>query len=238
MLTIDRFESDFVLCENLDGAIVKLRADQLPDNAREGDVIIQANGKYEIDQNETNNRRKAASAKILSVSANKRRSSLVDMLTKSTSPVSATALAKYFGVSRQIIVGDVALLRASGENILATPRGYVIDRNNFTGLVKTIACHHTSEEQLKNELYLIVDNGGVVLDVIVEHPVYGQLSGMLMISSRFDVDQFIEKMSKNDASPLSTLTGGVHLHTIRCSDQDVWSRICKSLSHAGILFEN
>ena len=116
-----------------------------------------------------------------------RRENILNEIKKSNKPISATYLAKLFGVSRQIIVGDIALIRASGTNIIATPRGYVLDKN-INESVYTIAVKH-NVEHLADELYTIVDYGAEVVDVIVEHPVYGQLSGSLHLTSRYDVDE-------------------------------------------------
>ena len=109
------------------------------------------------------------------LSAQERRRQISARLCRAGNPVSAAALAQEFSVSRQIIVGDVALLRASGADITATPRGYLLGHAG-TGLVRTAACSHTPED-MGRELYAIVDAGCEVLDVIVEHPVYGQLAG-------------------------------------------------------------
>ena len=144
--------------------------------------------------------------------AESRRQNIIRMLTGSTGPVSAGKLAGMFGVSRQIIVGDIALLRASGVDITATPRGYVLSKGS-EGIIHRIPCRHRPEE-MKEELQILVDNGCLVRDVIVEHPVYGQLVGQLDIATRYDVDEFISKVMRSDAAPLSDLTGGIHLHTI------------------------
>ena len=58
--------------------------------------------------------------------AEERRQAIRELLQNSKQPVSASVLAARFAVSRQIIVGDIALLRAAGADISATPRGYVI----------------------------------------------------------------------------------------------------------------
>ena len=56
----------------------------------------------------------------------KRKDNIIQKLQSTDSPVSASSLAKEFGVSRQIIVGDIAILRAEGHDISSTPRGYVL----------------------------------------------------------------------------------------------------------------
>ena len=167
--------------------------------------------------------------------AESRRQNIIRILTGSTGPVSAGKLAGMFGVSRQIIVGDIALLRASGVDITATPRGYVLTKGS-EGIIHRIPCRHRPEE-MKEELQILVDNGCLVRDVIVEHPVYGQLVGQLDIATRYDVDEFISKVMRSDAAPLSDLTGGIHLHTIFCPDEEVYRRVLEKLRKSGFLFE-
>lgn len=162
-----------------------------------------------------------------------RRQAILDRLRTADRPVSASALAARLNVSRQIIVGDIALLRAGGAEISATPRGYVLPRAT-DGITRTIACRHTLA-QTGQELDILVDNGCTVLDVIVEHPVYGQLTGQLQISSRYDVEQFLARIRDSDAAPLSMLTGGLHLHTLCCPNEDAYTRACAALKAAGLL---
>ena len=162
-----------------------------------------------------------------------RRTAVARALEEAEGPVSAAALAQRFSVSRQIIVGDIALLRAGGAHILATPRGYVLERRR-AGVERTVACVHTPE-QMEAELTAIVDAGGEVVDVIVEHPVYGQLTGILGLSSRYDVGEFIRRVEIHGARPLSDLAGGIHLHTIRCRDEKSFERVQKALAKAGFL---
>ena len=145
-----------------------------------------------------------------------RRAAILSVLERTDHPVSAAALAREFSVSRQIIVGDVALLRAGGLSIAATPRGYMLPEEH-SGLVRTLACRHRAD-QMEDELNAIVDQGCTVIDVIVEHPIYGQLTGPLQLSSRYDVIQFVDRCRQSDALPLSNLTEGIHLHTISCPD--------------------
>lgn len=165
-----------------------------------------------------------------------RREKIAELLKNSAAPISATLLAKQMHVSRQVIVGDVALLRASGISVLATPRGYIYEKKDDgdSGRLFTIACSHNADEMQK-ELYTIVDNGAYVLDVIVEHPIYGQLTGQLNIESRFDVDEFIKNIKLNNAPPLSKLTDGVHLHTIKCKDEETYKRILLELKNEKLL---
>lgn len=165
-----------------------------------------------------------------------RRAAIARYLEESEKPVSAAKLARTFSVSRQVVVGDVALLRAGGMEISATPRGY-IRAGRATGLRRTLACCH-SAGQMANELNAIVDHGCVVVDVIVDHPIYGQLTGPLQLASRYDVSQFIARCQKYAAAPLSQLTGGVHLHTILCPDESAFHRTEDALRKLGILLED
>lgn len=170
------------------------------------------------------------------MNAIKRREQIKELLLTSTQPIPANQLAKQFSVSRQVIVGDIALLRAYGIDIIATPRGYMLSNNEEISnkIVKTIACKH-GLDKLKNELYTIVDNGGIIIDVIVEHPVYGQLTGPLHLISRYDVDEFVKKVNDENVQPLSSLTDGIHLHTISCSDEKILERIMEELKKQDIL---
>lgn len=164
--------------------------------------------------------------------AEERRKRISQTLTEQQ-PISAATLAGQFSVSRQIIVGDIALLRASGMDIVATPRGYQLGERS--GLLRTVACLHEDEEGLEKELLAMVDNGCTVIDVVVEHPLYGEISGQLSLSSRYDVQQFMEK-SRNVA-PLASLTKGVHIHNLRCPDEEAYQRVCQALRELGILYQ-
>ena len=167
--------------------------------------------------------------------AEQRRQAILNTLRQSDQPVSAGVLAERFSVSRQIVVGDVALLRATGADITATPRGYVMQRSP-AGLLRQIVCRH-SASGMEAELNAMVDNGCTVLDVIVDHPVYGQLTGPLQLSSRYDVQQFLDRCAQSDARPLSDLTEGIHLHTISCPDEASWQRVLDALRRMHILIE-
>ena len=167
--------------------------------------------------------------------AEERRQAILEHLRQASRPVSAGYLAERFSVSRQAVVGDVALLRAAGADISATPRGYVILKAG-RGLVRRVACRHDAAG-MEAELNAMVDQGCSVLDVIVEHPVYGQLTGPLQLSSRYDVGQFIARCAESDARPLSDLTGGIHLHTLSCPGEDAFRRAREALGALGVLWE-
>lgn len=162
-----------------------------------------------------------------------RREKILRLLESAKGPVSANRLAEHFGVSRQIIVGDVALLRASGAAVSATPRGYVLGQENGE-IIHTVACCH-APEQTERELNIMVDNGCTVRDVIVEHPIYGQLTGQLELKSRYDVRQFLNRSARGDVMPLSALTAGIHLHTLLCPDEASYARVLQELEEAGLL---
>lgn len=168
------------------------------------------------------------------MTAEERRTALLSAITQSAKPLSASALAARFGVSRQLVVGDVALLRAGGASITATARGYVANRQH-TGLQRQVACRH-DVSGTERELLIMVDNGCTVLDVIVDHPVYGQLTGSLQLSSRYDVQQFI--LRSDSAPPLSLLTEWVHVHTLSCPDEAAFLRVRSALAEAGFLLED
>lgn len=169
--------------------------------------------------------------------AEERRQKIIILLKESDRPLSASWLAASFQVSRQIIVGDIALLRAQGHSIYASPRGYLYQHNSPSKNIRTIACKHASG-QTEAELNICVDNGCRVLNVIVEHPLYGQLTGELLLSTRYDVRQFIELFEKNKAHSLCELTNDIHLHTLECPDDQSYQRVCEELNQLGILIRN
>ena len=151
-------------------------------------------------------------------------------------PLSASALAAQCAVSRQIIVGDIAILRSVGHAIDATPRGYLlrIPEKEQNGCIRTFVCCHDADG-MTEELNTIVDFGCTVCDVAVEHPVYGTLTGELRLSSRYDVAVFTRKNKESDALPLSILTEGVHAHTVRCPNEEIAEQVRAALAQKGYL---
>ncbi|MCL2404058.1 MAG: transcription repressor NadR [Defluviitaleaceae bacterium] len=165
-----------------------------------------------------------------------RRVHVLDAISNHTRPVSASLLARELNVSRQVIVGDVALLRAQGHEIIATARGYMIPSFNETNqYLGKIVCQH-SPEKTQDELYVIVDLKAEVINVIVEHGFYGEITGSLNLASRKDVDAFIRKVNSSEIKLLSELTMGIHLHTIACRDKNHFNEVCKALETGGYLY--
>lgn len=171
------------------------------------------------------------------MTGNERREFIVQLLKKSTQPIKGQDIADQTNVSRQVIVTDMALLKTRNEPIIATNRGYLYlhEQPEDHLFRRVIVCHH-SPDRTKEELDRIVDCGVTVVDVIVEHPVYGDLTGSLRLSSRYDVEQFLLTISKHEASLLSELTDGVHLHTIEADAIEKLDAACDALRDAGILY--
>ena len=124
----------------------------------------------------------------------------------------------FTGVSRQVIVQDIALLRAVNKDILATTKGYVLYSQ------QTEACHRIyyvnhSDDAIADELNTIVDNGGKVLDVIIEHEIYGQITANLILENRRDVAEFCDRLKHSNAKPLNIIAGGTHYHTVEARSE-------------------
>ncbi|SET37844.1 hypothetical protein SAMN05216389_11015 [Oceanobacillus limi] len=169
----------------------------------------------------------------------KRRSLILEWLQNNSEPITGKALAEKTNVSRQVIVQDISLLKAKGEPIIATSRGYVYfkENNKMAKQSRIIVVSHRAEETA-DELYTLVDIGVSVKNVMVEHPIYGDLTGSLMLKNRRDVDQFINELEKTNASLLSKLTEGVHLHTIEADTEEQLDEACEALREAGYLLES
>ena len=146
--------------------------------------------------------------------------------------VSGTALAKELGVSRQVIVQDIALLRSSGKQILSTNRGYLFNQENRP--TRVFKLHHTPET-CEEELNLIVDNGGHVEDIFIYHKVYNVVKADMGIHSRRDVARFMEQIRSGKSSLLSMVTAGYHYHTVSADTQETLDEIYEQLEKHGFL---
>ncbi|EUJ19693.1 transcription repressor NadR [Listeria aquatica] len=162
-----------------------------------------------------------------------RREAILDWLKHTSEPISGGELAKRTDVSRQVIVQDISLLRAMEQPIISTPQGYMMAKESKR-IQRIIACNHTKEEA-ETELNMLVDYGVSVIDVIVDHPIYGELTGNLHLNSRFDVEKFIYKLKNTDALMLSGLTNGLHLHTVEADTEEQIDKAIEILAEMGIL---
>lgn len=158
--------------------------------------------------------------------AEERRKEIVGFLMSEEKPVSGAVLSERFGVSRQIIVQDVSVLKASGYDILSTHNGYIIRSSPLAERVFKV--HHTTE-QTEDELNCIVDLGGTVVDVFVWHKVYGKIEAKLNIFSRLHVRQFIEGVRSGKSTELMNITGGYHYHTVRADSEEHLNKIFTEL---------
>lgn len=163
-----------------------------------------------------------------------RRQELVRRLRTSGQPVLGSDLAEQFGVSRQVLVQDMAILRAAGTDIIATPRGYLLRHAGPSAHHAVLRVQHT-RDQIEDELTILVDLGIRVLDVTVDHPVFGQLRGNLNIASRQDIREFLERLQATDSAPLLAMTGGRHSHSVESPRPDLLDKACDELKQHGYL---
>ncbi|QCX33573.1 transcription repressor NadR [Caloramator sp. E03] len=163
-----------------------------------------------------------------------RRNYILSLLKDAKEPVKGGELSNRLKVSRQVIVQDIALLRAEGADIISTPQGYLLLQNAKNTVRRIIAVKH-EEKDIEDELKTIVCMGGKVLDVTIEHKIYGEITGRLMLKSMYDVDEFMEKLKSNKSKPLSYLTDGVHIHTIEADNEEIMDRIIDVLKLKGYI---
>lgn len=164
-----------------------------------------------------------------------RREKIISILkNRKEEPISGTELAKQLGVSRQVIVQDIALLRAVNKNILSTTKGYLLYYQEAEKVNRCFMVKHTND-LIEDELCTIVDHGGKVLDVIVMHDIYGEIRTDLIISNRKDVYDFVKKVNEKQTVPLKELTDGTHLHTVEADSENVLDNIEVALREKGYL---
>jgi transcriptional regulator of NAD metabolism len=166
----------------------------------------------------------------------KRRELLVKLLNESPEAISGGELARILGVSRQVIVQDIALLRASDINIFSTTKGYLVYHSDSLRVKRIFKMKHTTE-QIEDELCTFVDNGGKILDVFVTHEIYGEIATPLIIRNRQDVYDFVKKVHEKKLVPLKELTDGIHQHTVEADSNETLDRIEKALREKGYLNE-
>lgn len=159
----------------------------------------------------------------------------MNILEQTTAPLSGAALGKQLGVSRQVVVQDIALLRQSGAAIVATNRGYVVHAADDRPK-RLFKVHHTIE-QTGEELNLMVDHGAVVENVIVNHRTYGRMAADLGFSNRRDVARFLDELATGASTPLMNITSGYHFHEVSADSEEVLDELEQALADAGFLAE-
>ena len=166
------------------------------------------------------------------MSGSERRTEIIEQIQKSPAPVSGKNLAETYGVSRQVIVQDIALLRAAGYDVIATNRGYILNAPSKVSRVLKV-CH--SDECLEEELCTVVDMGGCVENVMVNHRVYGHMEANIMIRSRRNVAEFLEDIRSGKSSPLKNITSNYHYHTVSADSEHTLDLIEEDLKKRGFL---
>lgn len=166
------------------------------------------------------------------MNGNERREKILELLNTKKTAISGKKLAGILDVSRQVIVQDIALLRANGNDIISTNLGYVLTTNKECRRV--FKMKH-SDEQVREELSLIVDCGGIVCDVFVFHKVYGTVKGDMNITRKIDIDRFMEDIERGKSSLLMNITSGYHYHTVAARDEETLDLIQEELLKRGFL---
>lgn len=168
------------------------------------------------------------------MTGSERRNDIIAHIKNSDSPASGKALAEKYGVSRQVIVQDIALIRTSGYDIISTNRGYILNTPNTA--FRVFKVHHTDED-LENELCSVVDLGGRVANVMVNHCVYGHMEAVLNINSRRRVTEFVGDLKSGKSSPLKNITSNYHYHRIEADSEEILDLIEAMLKAKGYLIE-
>lgn len=170
------------------------------------------------------------------MTGDERRAQILQMLMTQDIPLSGTALANEFHVSRQVIVQDIALMRAERHDILSTNRGYVYHREEHTfSMPKRVFYVRHDTQQVLDEFLTIIELGGKILDVVVEHEIYGQIRVDLMIENDRDAREFFEKLSNSHDNPLKVLTDDCHYHTVAAPSEKLLDLIQLELDNKGYL---
>ena len=161
------------------------------------------------------------------MTGSERRTDILKRIGESELPVSGQALARVYGVSRQVIVQDIALIRAAGYDIISTNRGYLL--NAPRSVSRIFKVFHT-DEQLEEELCCIVDLGGCVENVMVNHRVYGHMEAPLNVDSRRKAAKFMEDIRSGKSSPLKNITSNYHYHRVTADSEETLDMIEKVLN--------
>lgn len=167
-------------------------------------------------------------------SGEERRNKIIEILSVATAPISGSSLARELSVSRQVIVTDIALLKATRPDLISTNSGYLLMHASTTRRVYKV---RHNDEQIEDELTTIIDLGGNVLDVYVEHKVYGTITAPLELSSKRDIQNYLRDMRSGVSSALQNITNGYHYHTIEARNEEILDEIENALRKKGFLID-
>lgn len=167
-----------------------------------------------------------------------RRNRMLQMLSQQGTPLTGTALAKLFGVSRQVIVQDIALMRAENHGILSTNKGYLYrtpEQENTQP--KRVFCVRHTTDQVYEEFMTVIELGGKILDVAVEHELYGQIRVDLLIETAQDAMDFVQRLAVCRDNPLKVLTDDCHYHTVAAPSEKLLDLMEREFREKGFLIE-
>ena len=165
-----------------------------------------------------------------------RRAQILQKLKEQGPPLSGSALAKLFGVSRQVIVQDIALIRAEHYGILSTNKGYLYRTEETENtLPKRVFYVKHSTGQVLEEFTIVTELGGKILDVAVEHEIYGQIRVDLLIETAQDAADFSQRLLNCRDNPLKVLTDDIHYHTVAAPSEKLLDLIQGELKNKGFL---
>ncbi|MDE6613323.1 MAG: transcription repressor NadR [Clostridia bacterium] len=163
-----------------------------------------------------------------------RRQEILSLLGNTDNPIPANVLKERFDISRQVIVQDIAILRANGYDVISTNRGYIL--NGKQQVTRVFKCRHTFE-QLVDEGELIINLGGRVEDIFVNHRVYGRISARLDLHNRLHVEELYRSLVSGASKPLMSVTDGYHYHTVSADSESVLNEIERALRGKAYLIE-
>ncbi len=166
------------------------------------------------------------------MTGNDRRKKIISILTSAPEPIPGNKLSEQLKVSRQIIVQDIALLRSAGYAITSTNRGYTLGGQAQAG--RLIKVKH-SKDQIRDEMQAIVDLGGCITEIAINHRTYGMISAPMDIKSRRDINHFLDELDSGISEPLSSLTNGYHFHHVTAESEEILDEIEQALNELGFI---
>jgi len=168
---------------------------------------------------------------------NERRERIRKDLRKSLKAIKGSDFAKKYGVSRQVIVQDIALLRAVGEQIISTADGYIYFSYHMNKPKRVFAVKHEPNE-IGKEFQGIIDHEGTILNVFINHPIYGDLVADMEIETQDDLNDYLKTCEEVEFTQLMALTDNVHFHTVEANSEEALDKIEESLKSLGFLIES